>query len=130
MQQLILDFLPPTLNEQINDARTHWTISAAKKKKYTRKIELIAAQTLKPIDGKIWCEYEWLVKSFARDFDNIHSSSKFIMDALIKAEIIRTDNLTVIQSPSISYFTKSKTDGVILTIYTKKCDMVRKLILN
>ena len=123
-QELILNFLPPTLNEQINSARTHWAVSAATKKKLNKKIAGLSKE-LQPIKSDvIWLEYHWYLKSFARDNDNVSAAAKYIQDGLVESGIFKKDNLTFIQSPVIHYYHKSESDFVCLHIHTNPLPLV------
>lgn len=107
--------LPPTLNEQINSARTHWTKSASVKKKWTKLI-VDRCTDAPQFSGKLWIAFDWRVKNLGRDPDNIMASAKYIMDGLKNAGVITEDSLRVIQSPQIHNFTKSKEDGVTVRL--------------
>lgn len=109
--------LPPTLNNQINLARSHWSKSSSVKKEWTNKIALLSRNKTQ-FTGKVWLEFTWYVKSFARDADNISASAKYIMDGLVKAGIIKNDNLTIIQSPVVHWYKKGD-DYVIINISDK-----------
>jgi Holliday junction resolvase RusA-like endonuclease len=106
--------LPPTLNDQINSARTHWTKSAQAKKKWTK---LIADHCLGSscFEGKVWITFDWYVERFSRDPDNIMGAAKFIMDGMKDAGVIKNDNLTIIQSPQLHSFDRGE-DGVVVEI--------------
>jgi hypothetical protein len=97
--------LPPTLNEQIRDARSGWRISAKIKKEWTNRIAIAAwnLEKFQPKD-KVWCEFHWYVKNFGRDADNVAAAAKYIFDGLVEAGTIPKDNLTVIQSPLVHYY--------------------------
>jgi hypothetical protein len=103
--------LPPTLNEQIRDARSGWRVSAKTKKIWTNRIA-IAAWNLEKFGekDKIWCEFHWYVKNFGRDSDNIAAAAKYIFDGLVDAKVIPKDNLTVIQSPVVHYYHRGECD--------------------
>lgn len=107
--------LPPTLNDQVNDARTNRYKSAATKKKWTGLVADIVADAPK-FEGDVWVMYQWFVKNFRRDGDNVKASAKYLMDGLEIAGVIRNDNLSVIQSPQIDYFYRATEDYVIVTL--------------
>lgn len=107
--------LPPTLNDQIADARGNKFKSSTAKKKWTALI----ANTVKDspaFPGKVWIAFDWFVKNQQRDPDNIMASAKYIMDGLKVAGTIKDDNLTIIQSPQIHRFAKEKSDSVTITL--------------
>lgn len=107
--------LPPTLNEQIASARSGWKVSASIKKKWTNRIA-IACQNLPKFDpkDKIWCEFNWYLKNFGRDSDNVAAAAKFIFDGMVLAGTIPKDSLITIQSPIIHYYSRSESDHFIL----------------
>jgi len=107
--------LPPTLNEQINEARTHWAKSATTKKKWTSKIARLSAP-LPKFQNEVWLEFWYSINNFGRDPDNISASRKYLMDGLVAAGVIRDDNLTIIQSPILEWFVPGEVDQVTITI--------------
>ncbi|MBD2772123.1 hypothetical protein [Iningainema tapete] len=106
--------LPPTLNDQINFARQGWQVSARHKKHWTNIICQFACTCDVKFKDKVWLEFHWYLKTFARDHDNVAAASKYIMDGLVEAAVIKNDNLCTIQSPVIHYYHRSKKDEVIL----------------
>ena len=116
--------LPPTLNEQINSARSHWSKSASTKKKWTNSIAISAIE-LPKFPGKVWLEFFYEVKSFARDADNVSASRKFLMDGLVQAGTIQKDSLMIVQSPILEWFDRGKVDQV--TIVISDCPIVQSV---
>jgi Holliday junction resolvase RusA-like endonuclease len=110
--------LPPTLNDQIAEARNNRYRSASTKKKWTQLIADIVADAPK-FDGKVWVEFEWYVKNTVRDPDNTISACKFIMDGLVLAKVIKDDNMKIIQSPQLHSFAKAKSDSVKVILSSK-----------
>lgn len=109
--------LPPTLNEIINTARCGWKPSNQLKKQWTNKIARFVEDCGINLNDKIWIEFHWYLRNFARDFDNVAASTKFIMDGLVSAKAIRNDNLTIIQSPVVHYYHRCKNaDAVVLRL--------------
>lgn len=103
IQRLEIPALPPTLNELLAAGKSplagsgQWKLSALKRE-WTSDIEALAA-TLKPYSkDRVWLDFTWYV-AFYRDFDNLHTGVKFILDGLANAGIIKNDNLVTIQSP-------------------------------
>ncbi len=107
--------LPPTLNEQIRLARAHWSRSAQAKKIWTNKLSVMAYGT-PGFPGKVWMGFEWQVKSYGNDQDNVAAASKYICDALVDAGVILRDNLNIIQSPVVHWYNRGKVDRVVVTI--------------
>jgi Holliday junction resolvase RusA-like endonuclease len=115
---IIIEDLPPTMNDMIADARSSRYKSSSVKKHWTDRIaEVVRGNT--PYTGKVWIEWCWYVKNFSRDADNIAASSKYIMDGIVEAGVIVDDNLRIIQSPVIHYYYPSDTDYFMLTIDDK-----------
>jgi len=107
--------LPPTLNEQIREARSHWSISAKTKTEWTGIIatEAYGSPTF---PSKVWIDFVWGLPRFSRDPDNVSAAAKYIFDGLAKAKVIKNDNLTVVQSPVIHWYEKDKVPSVMVTI--------------
>jgi hypothetical protein len=114
--ELKFNILPPTLNEQIDLARSDWRASAEVKKRWTNKVADLTQTVNFSFGDRVWLEYHWHLKTFARDSDNVSAASKYILDGLVDAGIIRNDNLTVIQSPVSHYYYRAKSDGVLLRL--------------
>lgn len=131
MLSCTLEFpLPPTLNEQINLARTHWSKSAKIKKNWTNKIAAIALQQQAPaFPGKVWINFTWYV-TLASDQDNVAAAAKYLCDGLVTAGVLKKDNLTIIQSPVLHCYEKrsQKTPGkVIVNIDESPLTLINKI---
>jgi len=111
--------LPPTLNDQINSARSHWAKSAATKREWTNTISLLSSN-LPKFPDKVWIELFYSVKTFSRrDPDNISASRKFLMDGLVQSGVIKSDSLKIVQSPIIEWFEQGKVDEVTIVISSR-----------
>lgn len=115
--------LPPTMNELIALLnRNRFAYSTTKKKWKQKIIEL--SKDLPQFEGKVWIHAVYSVTSKANDPDNIRSSLKFILDGLTPPTakepdrhwVIKSDNMTVIQSPIIEEFIIGKKKEVTITI--------------
>jgi len=93
MQTLIIPGALPTLNEIINESRTHWSKNAKRKKHTEADIAvLILQQKFKPIKGPVWISYQWICKDKRKDPSNIAAGGrKVIEDALVTCGIIEGD---------------------------------------
>lgn len=87
----------PSLNEVINENRTN-RYAGAKLKKDTENMICIAIKnavrngSLKAMDCPCTVHIRWCEKTRRRDADNIQSSQKFILDALVKCGILKNDS--------------------------------------
>ena len=87
----------PSLNEVIKKDRTNRFAGAAYKKE-TEKIisryitKAIETGELMPVSEPCTVRIDWHEKDRRRDVDNIQSSQKFILDALVKCGILKNDS--------------------------------------
>lgn len=100
-------YLPPVLNEQLNAARSGVQVGIKQKTAWTQKIALAARnQNPERQSFKIaWVWAEYVVRTKAYDPDGLAATKKFIFDGFVAAGVFGKDNLTVLQSPSIEFFT-------------------------
>ena len=111
--------LPPSLNETINLARTGKYVSSGIKKKWNK---LIAdnSKHIKPYspERKVWFHFTWILKSKMRDFDNVSSGIKYILDGLVIAGIIKDDSQKYIGNRLIHEFIidREKGDRCLVTM--------------
>lgn len=126
MKQIFNFPLPPTLNEQIREARSHWAISAKTKKEWTGIVaqEVFGTSHFK---GKVWIDFVWGLPKFSRDPDNVSAAAKYILDGLVVAKVIPKDNLTIIQSPVIHWYEKDPTPSVMVTIADSPCFIFERM---
>ena len=105
--------LPPTLNQQIGDARGNKFKSAGTKKKWTQLVANLVTDAPK-FPGTIHIEFAWHIKNWNSDSDNIEAAQKFIMDGLKLAGVIQDDSLKFIHAPKLHTYTKTKSDSYVL----------------
>jgi hypothetical protein len=87
----------PTLNEYINMERSNKFIAAAAKKKYTNAIlKEVKGLTFDPIKYDV--AVTWYKDSNRKDHDNISFGLKFILDGMVKANVIPGDGSRYINS--------------------------------
>ena len=128
MRAIFICPLPPTLNEQIRLARANKFKSATTKKEWDFNIQkLIIEQKIPRFPDKVWLLYEWRIKNFGRDPDNICGSAKYVNDGLKKAGIIIDDSLKYIYGYD-PIFTKWKEDELKLIISDKP--IIKKIFIE
>jgi hypothetical protein len=115
------DVLPPTTNDIIDVARRNKFASAKAKDDWTTALCVAFERAhAKMFDAPVYVEYVWRVKNFARDEDNTTGAQKYINDGLVKAGVVKDDNLKVIVSPVTHWFRQSPTDGFVLFVYDEQ----------
>lgn len=87
----------PSLNDYINACRSHWSKGATLKRQTEEDIiwQIRGARNkglLNPVSGPVAVSFEWHESDQRRDWDNIISAKKYILDAMQRAGIIPNDN--------------------------------------
>ena len=87
----------PSLNETISSNRTNKYIGNNFKKDIQELIgwnikQAIVMRTLKPVKKPCVIYIDWHEKTKRRDVDNVQSSQKFILDAMVENGILQNDN--------------------------------------
>lgn len=87
----------PSLNEVIDQNRSNRFAGAKLKKDVEEIISVYIRKALKngelrPITTPCIVKIDWYEKNKRRDADNIQSSQKFILDALVKTGVLPNDN--------------------------------------
>lgn len=101
------------LNEYINSERRNRYIAAKIKKDMT---DLCSHYIPKGnIDYEVSIHTIWTVKLLRNDLDNVAFGKKFILDAMTRKGLIKSDNLTVIKSLSDEYI-KGKDEQVAVIV--------------
>ena len=91
VEKLIIPGELPGLNEIIEMSKIHWGEYANEKRILTYEIALLAKTQIKRKYQKIDLTFYWYCENRRRDKDNIIAGQKFIIDALVEAEIIKND---------------------------------------
>lgn len=93
-QTLIIQGSLPNLNDYTRACRSNKFAGAEMKRKAERIITYFIKQQLKEvhIEGKARLEFRWYEPNSRRDLDNVCFAKKFILDALVNNEVIKTDN--------------------------------------
>jgi len=114
----------PGLNQYTNACRTHWSRGAKLKRQTEEHIgwHILAARgarKLRPVHGPVSLAIEWHESNRRRDFDNIVSAKKFILDAMQKMGIIPNDNREYVRAISDEIVDDDK-DFVVVRLYDVK----------
>jgi hypothetical protein len=106
---LIIQPLPPTLNQIINHNRSDRYSAAKTKKEESDRVAIeCRAQVLPKYQGQVWLEFHWFVSNFGADPDNVSAAAKYILDGMVKAQVLTKDSLMAIQSPYLHWFSRCK----------------------
>lgn len=124
--------LPPTMNELIALLNRNRFAYSNKKKEWKQKI-IELSKDLPRFEGKVWIHAVYTVTSRANDPDNVRSALKFILDGLTPPTgkepdrhwVIRSDNMTIVQSPIIEEFVIGDNRQVTITISDKPLYEIR-----
>jgi Holliday junction resolvase RusA-like endonuclease len=112
--------LPPTLNQIIKVARDNKYKSAKSKKEWTSYVENCCKSIKVKFSGKVWLDVCFHTQTRRNDPDNLMAGLKPILDGLVNAKIIVDDSITIIQSPIIQRFVRTKgINSVVLTFSDK-----------
>lgn len=102
----------PGLNEYTAYNRTNRFAGANLKKKTEEHIYYYILEQLKniKINKKVFIKFTWVKENGKRDLDNICFAKKFILDALVKAGVLKNDNKSHISGfiDKFEYADKSK----------------------
>lgn len=131
-QSVYLPWIPPTLNELLEMGKGKagkWKLNKTKKDWTTKISGFLSFVGVKPYNKGdcVWVEFVWFV-NFHRDFDNLHTANKFILDGLRDAKIISNDNLATFQSPVTNWHERpgSSPEHLIITLSNMPCHNVRR----
>lgn len=82
----------PTLNEYIEKERGTWAAAASIKKKGTANVQVeVMSQNRQCIDGMVDVELYWITPDNRQDPDNVFFATKYILDGIVKAGVLKGD---------------------------------------
>lgn len=81
----------PDLNQIIEASKQHWGQYSKMKKDETNYVAWIASASIKRHYKKADIEITWCCKNRRKDKDNIMAGTKFILDGLVQAGVIKND---------------------------------------
>lgn len=90
---LVIDGRLPNLNDYTNANRTSPVVGNKMKQDQEEYIADFIVEQLRGVHftGKTYLHFRWIEANRNRDLDNICFAKKFILDALVKNEVIETD---------------------------------------
>jgi len=90
--KFVIEGTLPGLNEYINSCRSGYRQGARLKRQADEDlIWILKSQCRKTLEGCYDMDFVWYEKDKRRDHDNIASARKFILDAMVKAQILPDD---------------------------------------
>lgn len=89
--KLIIPGELPTMNEIIDEAKTHWNNYREQKNDQTELVAWEAKRAKLPYIPVVKFEITYFRKSRAYDPDNIAAAKKFILDGLVEAGVLEND---------------------------------------
>lgn len=90
--KLIIPHEFPSLNEVVDETKTHWSNYAKMKSGLTLLVKGLARRELKPVNQRVHLRFAWYCRNRRRDPDNIASAKKFILDGLVTAGVLPDDS--------------------------------------
>ena len=101
----------PSLNEIIAAAKSHYGAYSKMKHKFT-DIVIAYANGKKKYNKPVNIYIDWYSKNKKKDPDNIAAGKKFILDGMVKAEIIPNDTFAYIRGFRDRFFVDDKNPRV------------------
>jgi Holliday junction resolvase RusA-like endonuclease len=125
-QKLIIPGKLPGMNEII-DGSKYCVYNNGKKKMYKYTVDkrhfekkvadLCVIQNLKPVD-RVRLKVEFKERRLSRDPDNIQAGIKFILDGLVKANILKDDDFSHVREIQYNFRTNAEHDEIKVEIET------------
>lgn len=117
MQEFTIHFRLPSLNEVILANRTNRYAGAKLKKDIETKIMWeIKFAKLKKVDKPCIICFTWNEENKRRDVDNIQSSQKFVLDALVKSGVLENDTQKYVKNTEHIINSDCKKSSVVVKI--------------
>lgn len=115
--KFFIPFTLPSLNEVIEANRKNKYSGAKLKREIQDGIDMvIMASNLSPVDYPVVIELAWQEPNNKRDVDNIQSSKKFILDALVEMKILPNDTRRWVTQVHDTVITDKEHPGVMVEI--------------
>lgn len=106
----------PSLNEYIAAERGHRQAAAQMKRDFT-SVAQYAVTGEEPVDLRppMSVTFVWYRKNALTDLDNVSFGQKFVLDGMVKAGIIRDDNMNMITKLTHECMVRPQETGVLVS---------------
>ena len=105
----------PGLNEYTGACRNNKYIGAKMKQDIENTIWIYIKQQMKStkIDSPVKINFKWIEDNKKRDLDNICFAKKFILDALVKANVLRNDTQNFVKGFTDTFEYSNKNSVIV-----------------
>jgi Holliday junction resolvase RusA-like endonuclease len=105
----------PGLNEYTGACRNNKYIGAKMKQDIENTIWIYIKQQMKftKIDSPVKINFKWIEDNKKRDLDNICFAKKFILDALVKANVLRNDTQNFVKGFTDTFEYSNKNSVIV-----------------
>ena len=105
----------PSLNEYTKACRNNKYIGAKMKQEVEENVWVYIKQQMKStkIDSPVKINFTWIEENKKRDLDNICFAKKFILDALVKANVLRNDTQNYVRGFSDTFLYSDKNSVIV-----------------
>lgn len=115
--KLVIQGTLPSLNQYVLACRNHKYAGSKMKKDTEALITLYIKTQLKTqIKGSVNLTFRWYEPNKRRDKDNIASAKKFILDALVKNDILVNDNWQYVEGFTDEFYVDAKNPRIEVEI--------------
>ena len=105
----------PSLNEYTKACRNNKYIGAKMKQDVEENVWVYIKQQMKStkIDSPVKINFTWIEENKKRDLDNICFAKKFILDALVKANVLKNDTQNYVRGFSDTFLYSNKISVIV-----------------
>lgn len=105
----------PSLNEYTKACRNNKYIGAKMKQEVEENVWIYIKQQMRSIkiDSPVKINFTWVEENKKRDLDNICFAKKFILDALVKANVLKNDTQNYVKGFSDTFLYSDKNSVIV-----------------
>lgn len=107
---------PPAMNEIIKEARGNVYASNKTKQEWTSRVA-IECKDFGTVNYPVIFQLDFYLSNVRRDPDNLSASKKFILDGIVAAGVLPSDNFTWVKGFIEFYHHEKKSDYVVVRCY-------------